>query len=115
MIFAFGDDGMIGVHGTEADVQREWEGLDVESQAVVFYDERGTWLKPEFTTPNTRSLFGLVVGSGHYRLIPTAKAPPEIDPIDVALSEAAGVTPNPHFESVDDIRRHIHACRSARA
>ena len=38
VIFAFGDDGMIGVHETEAEVRREWEGLDVESQTVVFYD-----------------------------------------------------------------------------
>ena len=114
MIFAFGEDGMITVHESEADAQRQWEGLDVESHAVVFYDERGSWLKPHFTRPNEQSTFGIMVTSGEYRLIASAEVPPEVDMIEVALAEAAGVEPNPHLNSVSAIRDHIRCAESKR-
>jgi hypothetical protein len=91
VIFAFVEDGRIVVHQDDGDARRWWEPLDVESGAVVFYDDHGRWLKPEFTAAG-------------YRLVPQIVTPPEVDPINVALAEAAGVDPNPHFESVAAIR-----------
>lgn len=114
MIFAFGEDGMITVHESEADAQRQWEGLDVESQAVVFYDERGIWLKPHFTKPNAESTLGIMVTSGEYRLLASPEMPPDVDAIEVALAEAAGVEPNPHLNSVSAIREHIRCAESKR-
>ena len=112
MIFAFGEDGMIAVYPDHAEAKRQWEPIDVESRAVVFYAEDGTYLKPEFTTPNKHSLFGLVLTQGEYDLVRCAAPPPEIDPIDVALDEAAGVETNPHFDSVDAIRAHVRRRRA---
>ena len=108
MIFAFGDDGVIRVHESEADVQREWEQPDVESRAVVFYGEDGRWLRPEFAQPNKKNLFGFVT-VGTYRLVAGDDPPPEIDPIDIALSEAVGLEPNPHFASVAAIRDYLNS------
>ena len=113
MIFAFGEDGVIAVYSEAAEAGRQWEPIDVESRAVVFYDEDGTYLQPEFMTPNKYGLFGGLV-QGEYHLVRCAAAPPEIDSIDVALAEAAGVEPNPHFASVDAIRQHLHALRGDR-
>lgn len=106
MIFAFGEDGMVTVYDTEADARRDWEGLDVESGAVIFYDASGQWLKPEFTTPNRRQLFGFIVTNGDY-VLRAAQRPSEVDDVAVALDEAAGVNPNPHFDSIDALRRHF--------
>jgi hypothetical protein len=115
MIFAFGEDGLITVYDDEASVRRDWEGLDVESRAVVFYAADGTWLEPTFTKPNQRELFGFVLTSGEYRLVPSPTRPPEVDGIEVALSEAAGIEPNAHFDSLDAVRRHFAAQRGGRS
>ena len=111
VIFAVGEDGSITVHASEEDARREWEPIDVESGAVVFYDDDGTWLKPDFVKPNQRWLFGLIVTEGKYKLVRSA-TPPEIDPIDLALSEAIGLKPNTNFASIDAIARHIRYRRS---
>jgi len=87
---------------------------DIESHAVVFYAEDGTYLKPELATPHKRRLFGLVTVEGEYDLVRCDPAPPEIDPIEVALSEATGIKPNNfHFVSVDAVRAHVAKCRES--
>jgi len=114
MIFAFLEDGMIEVHANAADAKIEFKARDVESRAVVFYAEDGTYLKPELTTPHKRMLFGLVTVEGEYDLVRCDPAPPEIDPIDVALDEATGTRPNNfHFASVDEVRAHVARCRES--
>jgi hypothetical protein len=111
MIFAAGDDTLVTVYDDEAAACRDWEGLDVESGAVTFYAADGTWLRPEFTTPNSRGLAGFGVSSGTYHLVRCEDRPPDIDSIEVALSEASGVNPNRHFDSLDAIRRHLDGVR----
>lgn len=113
MIFAYAEDGMFTVHADEAAARRQWEPIDVENGVVVFYDEDGTWLKPEFTTPNRYRFFGFVLTQGHYVLARSGQVASHVDPIDIALGEAAGVEPNPHFDSVDAIRRHIRRATSS--
>jgi hypothetical protein len=116
MTFAFLEDGMIEVHANAADATIEFRAKDIESRAVVFYDEDGTYLSPELATPPRRLWFGLVTVEGEYGLVRCAPSPPEIDPIDVALSEASGVKPNNfHFISVDEIRAHVARCRESAA
>jgi hypothetical protein len=106
MILAYGEDGMFTIHADLAEVRRQWEAIDVENNVVVFYDEDGTWLQPVFTTPNRRGWFGGIT-QGEYTLTRCNEREPQVDPIEVALGEAAGVEPNPHFDSVESIRRHV--------
>ena len=77
MVFAFLEDGTLVIHDSAADAIRQYEGIDVESGVVRFYDESGTCLEPRFTTPNrtgkTLGLFRWVV-SGTYDLVPNSDA-----------------------------------------
>ena len=107
MIFAYAEDGMFTIHADLAEVRREWEPIDVENGVVVFYDEDGIWLKPEFTTPNRRSFFGIGITQGEYTLTRCNQRDAHVDPIAVALADAAGVEPNPYFDSLDSLRRHL--------
>ena len=111
MILASREDGRFTIHADLAAVRREWEAIDVENAVAIFYDEDGTWLKPEFTTPNRRGIFGGIT-QGEYILTRCEQREPHVDPIEVALDEAAGVEPNPYFDSVDSIRRHVQRSRS---
>ena len=111
MIFAFAEDGMVTVHHDEADAKREWEPIDVESRAVVFYDADGTWLEPHFVKPNKTSFFRLISNRGDYQLVRSPERPPEIDSIGVALDEAAGIEPNPSFSSLESLRQYLLAQR----
>jgi hypothetical protein len=106
MIIAYGEDGMFTVHADLAEVRREWEPIDVENGVAVFYAEDGTWLKPEFTKPNRRGIFGSI-SQGEYTLTRCEQRDAHVDPIEVALDEAAGIEPNPYFDSLDSIRRHL--------
>jgi hypothetical protein len=116
MSFAYGEDGMFRVHADAAKARRQWEPIDVENGVVVCYAEDGAWLKPEFTRPNRRSLFGPVLTQGDYVLVKTNTKPVGHDPIDVALDEAGDVEPHPEFDSVAAIGRHVqeHANRRQR-
>src|SRR6187402_2213634 len=69
VIFAFLEGGMIEVHANAADAKIEFKARDIESHAVVFYAEDGTYLKPELATPHKRRLFGLVTVEGEYDLV----------------------------------------------
>ena len=111
MIIAYGEDGMFTVHADLAEVRREWEPIDVESGVAVFYDDDGTWLKPVFTTPNRRGFFG-GISQGEFTLARCDERDAGVDPIDVALDEAAGIEPNPYFDSLDALRRHLQRPRS---
>jgi hypothetical protein len=115
MIFAFVEDGTINVLADDEAARREFEPIDVESNAVVFYAEDGTWLEPRFTEPNRRSLFGLMLRQGRFELVPRpdAKAD-EVDSVQVALAGASHVDPNPHFDTVEAIARHIDGHRRGR-
>ena len=77
MIFAFPDDGTLWILEGEADAQRQFEGIDVESGVVHFYDESGTYLEPRFSVPNrTGKWLGILswVESGAFHLVPNPSA-----------------------------------------
>lgn len=110
MIFAFLEDGTLAVHANLSDVQREYEGVDVEAGAVHFYDESGTPLEARFTTPNRRGkwlgLFGWS-SSGVYMLVPAPLAAQ--DPFALALQEAQSLAPNPWYPSLEALRSALGA------
>jgi len=110
MVFAFLEDGTLVVHATAADAIRQYEGIDVESAVVRFYDESGTRLQPKFTTPNrTGKTLGLFrwVESGTYELVadPAARE----DSFALALFETSVLEPNPWFASLEDLKTTLAA------
>jgi hypothetical protein len=110
LIFAFGDDGGLTVYESAAEAIRDWEGIDVESGAVHFYDQQGTCLEPRFSKPNRRGKWlGLVgwVESGTYELIPNARS--EQDPFALALFEVGFLNPNKWFSSLDQLKAAMSA------
>ena len=105
MIFAFVEDGTLEICEDEAEVRRQYEGIDVESEVVHFYDEMGVYLEPRFTTPNqTRKLFGVfgVVVSGTYELVPNSSA--QQDSFALALYETRTLAPNRWFATIEDLK-----------
>ena len=110
MVFAFLEDGTLVVHATPSDATREYEGIDVESGVVRFYDETGTFLEPRFTTPNRQGkTLGLIpwVESGTYELVPNPSA--EADSFALALHETSVLEPNPWFGSLDELKTTLAA------
>ena len=108
MIFAFAEDGTLTIHETEADVQREYEGIDVENGVCSFYDDRGVFLEPQFVVPNQRGkTLGLIEWSvsGAYKLVPNPTA--DEDPFAVALFETSVLNPNPWFATIGELKSHL--------
>lgn len=110
MIFAFGDDGGLTVYGSAAEAIRDWEGIDVESGAVHFYDQHGICLEPRFSKPNRRGkLLGVIrwVESGAYELVPNPDA--NQDPFALALLEAEFLNPNKWFSTLEQLKTTLSA------
>jgi hypothetical protein len=110
MVFAFLEDGTLQVHAATADAIREYEGIDVESGVVRFYDEAGTYLAPRFTTPNrTGKTLGILpwVVSGSYELVPDPAA--REDSFALALHETSLLQPNPWFATLDALKTALAA------
>ena len=105
MIFAFADDGTLSVYDTEAEVQRECEGVDVENRVYSFYNEYGVFLEPVFVAPNKRGkALGLVawVESGTYKLTPDPAA--KEDSFALALFETSVLNPNRWFSGLVELK-----------
>ena len=113
MILGFAEDGVLAVYADLAHVQRQCEGVDVESGVYVFYAEDGTWLRPRFVEPNRRGGFWFLrtVASGRYVLEPEVDPPPEVDAFDVAFADAVALDPNPWFADLESVRAHVEARR----
>ena len=108
MIFAFVEDGTLDVHDDLAAVQRAYEGVDVESEVVHFYDESGTYLDPQFIVPNrqgkTLGIFNWV-SSGVFKLVPNPQAPQ--DTFAFALYETTVLSPNRWFTSLEQLKSDL--------
>jgi len=110
MIFAFGDDGGLTIYDSTAEAIRAWEGIDVESGAVHFYDRRGTYLEPRFTKPNRSGKWlGLIgwVQSGSYELVPNPAS--KEDPFALAVMEARFLNPNRWFSTLEQLKAALSA------
>jgi hypothetical protein len=114
MLFAMVEDGTVRVLPDHASAKRAFEGIDVENRVVVFYSEDGTLLVPQFLRANKRKWFGLVAENGEYELVAAPDGAPEYDTFEVAINEAEGVEPNPHFKSASEIRAYVEGQKNAR-
>jgi hypothetical protein len=92
MIFAFLEDGTLEVLESEADAQRDYERIDVESGTVRLYDEAGVFLEPR-------------IESGTYKLVPNPNA--HEDSFALALYETAVLQPNRWFSSLDELKKAL--------
>ena len=110
MIFAFLEDGTLQILESEAEAQREFEGIDVESGTVRFYDESGVYLEPRFRVPNRSGKLLGVLGwmeSGVYELVPNPDA--QEDSFALALHETGILQPNRWFSSLEELKTALAA------
>ena len=109
-ILAFVEDGELRVFPTMAAACSKFEGVDVESGTVVFFDENGTPLEAMFTTANASGkIFGPIgwVRSGEYRLVP--KPTDDNDSLALALFEVRYMEPGAKFTSVEEVKNWLRA------
>src|SRR5690606_13005689 len=88
--------------------QRDYEGVDVENDAHIFYNEDGIHLEPIFSTPNQYGKFlGLIPWrkSGTFTLQP--KPDTREDPIWLVLYEVHDLNTNPWFQTLDDVKAYF--------
>ena len=109
MLFAFIEDGTLEVLADRADALSRFEPIDVESGVVLFYDELGRPLTAVFPHRSERRFLGLRIDSdpGPYELESSAEVP--VIPLDTALDEAAAMSPNAWFSTLDDVRAYLRA------
>ena len=106
LTFAFVEDGTLRVFADRAAAILEFEGVDVESGTVNFYDLDGAYLEPRFTAPNRQGrIFGLVkwVESGVYALVSSSSA--GHDSLALALYESRLMEPNDFFSDLAQLKK----------
>jgi hypothetical protein len=108
MIFVFIGDGTLDVIENIETAQRNYEAIDVESGAYVFYDSEGNYLEPELSVPNKSGKFlGLFqwYQSGVFQL----RLNPEkhVDPFWVNLSKTSHINANKWFKSLDEVKLYL--------
>lgn len=106
MIVAFQDDGGVFTFKTPEQACREYEGTDVESEAVYFFNDAGIAMRPVFDTPNTfGSLFGVITWSqsGSYHLEPDPGY--QTESLDELLSLVQYVDAGSRFDSIEDVKK----------
>ena len=102
MIFVFSqDDRGLDIYTTEKDAIQSCEGIDVEDENYLFFDDSGYPLTAVFTTPNKRGKF--MVESGVYRLQPTAEGERMLE----VLNRVTYLGANNSFSSIEDVRNHL--------
>ncbi|MEZ0260009.1 MAG: hypothetical protein ACAH80_03315 [Alphaproteobacteria bacterium] len=108
MIFTFIEDGTLDIIKDIAEARRNYEGIDVESGVYTFYDAKGVYLRPHFTTPNKHGKCLWLISwssSGIYELVADASVPH--DPIALALQETQALNPNPYFKTLDEVKAYF--------
>ena len=109
-VLAFIEDGSIEVFASREAAATNFEGIDVESGTVQFFESDGTQLKAEFTSPNrSGKAFGLVgwVSSGKYTLVSDRESSNES--LALALYEAQVLEPNAFFPSIESLKSKLRA------
>lgn len=109
MIFAFLEDGTLRILASSAEVTDQFEAADVESGAVLFYDETGTYLEPRFAVARRHAGFlgwlGWRVAGDAYELHPNAAA--DQDSFAIALYETMTLAPNEWFASMEQLKSEL--------
>lgn len=108
-VLAFDESGAVEIHADATTAAIAYEGIDVESGVVSFFDADGHGLDAHFITPNEHgSSLGFLkwVKSGTYTLVLAAE--PE-KPIALAFSEAVALEKNEWFETLDALMAHLRS------
>ena len=108
LILAFVEDGELCLFSSTAAACARFEGIDVESGVVQFFDGQGTSLEARFSQrPTNDPIFGLIgwVRVGEYQLVP--KQVQATDSLALALHEARYMRPTGPFKCIDDVRRWL--------
>ena len=108
LILAFIEDGTIEVNASTEHACAAYDGLDVEAEVVVFFDDKGTQLKPVFSKPNRYFNFlGLLSWSsgGTYTLEQDDST--GRDPLWLMLAESDQVDGSEQFGSVAQLKAHL--------
>ena len=109
VIFAFLEDGTLQILASVAAVAGEFEAADVESGAVQFYDESGTYLEPRFSVARgTVRFLGWLgwPGAGNaYELHPNPAA--DQDSFAIALYETITLVPNEWFANMEQLKSEL--------
>ncbi|WP_156392268.1 MULTISPECIES: hypothetical protein [unclassified Roseateles] len=107
-VLAFEEGGTLRLFASVKDAELAFEGVDVESGTVSFYDQHGQPLRVDFVTPNRRGrLLGHLAwfSSGAYKLVPAE--PGIADPIALAIFESCALDPNPWFASLEALKSEL--------
>ena len=107
MIFVFLTDGTLDVIENLSIARREYEGIDVENNEYIFFNEDGKFLKPIFIEPNitNKYLFGLfcTLQSGIFEL---TEAPNDCEEsFQVLLKKQPLLNENEFFENLEEIKK----------
>ena len=108
LTFAFVEGATLQVFADKAAAASEFEGIDVESRTVNFYDLDGAHLEPVFTAPNRQGkILGLIgwVTSGSYDLVRSSDS--AHDSIALALHDTSLMEPNDFFSDLDQLREAL--------
>jgi hypothetical protein len=108
LVFAFLEDGSLQIFGNNTSAQQEFEGVDVESETVLFFDCNGRRLAPRFSSPNQQgAIFKIFrwVSSGIYELVPDLHATG--DSVALSLHECKVLEPNPWFQTLEEVSAHF--------
>lgn len=110
MIFGFEEDGTLHVYETPEEAIRAYEGIDVVSGVVRFYDESGVYLEPKLIKRNrSGKLLGIIKRAESWALELIASRAAQEDSFALALYETRVLDPNPWFTSLEQLKSVLAA------
>lgn len=109
MLFAYNDDGTLEVLASQDDARTHFEGHDVESGAIRFFDADGRPMIPSFPKRSERRILGMRVSDdrGPFELAITNAS--DAESLEDALAPSSVMMPNRWFTDIDAVRAHLAA------
>lgn len=107
LVFAFLEDGTLRLFPTAKEAASEFDGIDVESRVVRFYDSSGIFLEPKFVTPDRRRGIRSILNRPRraYELVPSPSS--NEDSFALALYETAVLEPNEWFANLTALKQWL--------
>jgi hypothetical protein len=104
LVFGFLEDGTLRLFPNATAAASAFEGIDVESSVVRFYNASGVFLEPRFVSPETRGLMTMFNRSRRsaYELVPNPSSGE--DSLALALYETTVLQPNEWFASLAELK-----------
>ena len=107
LVFGFLEDGTLRVFPSATAAASEFDGIDIESSVVRFYDSSGVFLEPRFVSPDRRrGVWGIFNRSRRaYELVPGPSS--NEDSFALALYETAVLEPNEWFANLTALKQWL--------